>query len=345
MRTILIVNVILLLIIGGYFLFKYRQYQEFQQTPIEIADPTTVTIEKGMSWKGVAKKLFESGLIAEERYFYYLVKEKKWDKLLKAGEYEFQGSLLPEVVARTITEGKVKLYTVTIPEGFNKYDLAALLARLPWVRDGADFLKYCDAPRILRELGIPEATTCEGLLFPSTYKFPRNVGVEEIIAVMDKRMQEVLAKYRDRMKQQGVKPYQVLALASVIEKESGLRDEQPRIAAVFLNRLRKGMKLQSDPTVIYGKLPAFNGNLTRTDLETDHPHNTYTRQGIPPTPIAAPGETAIRSVLEPATTDELFFVATGGGAHHFSVTYEEHSAAVEHYQVKELRTPFVWKKR
>jgi len=105
------------------------------------------------------------------------------------------------------------------------------------------------------------------------------------------------------------------------------------------------MKLQSDPTVIYGKLPAFNGNLTRTDLETDHPHNTYTRQGIPPTPIAAPGETAIRSVLEPATTDELFFVATGGGAHHFSVTYEEHSAAVEHYQVKELRTPFVWKKR
>ncbi|HNT27765.1 MAG TPA: endolytic transglycosylase MltG, partial [bacterium] len=123
------------------------------------------------------------------------------------------------------------------------------------------------------------------------------------------------------------------------------RDEQPRIAAVFLNRLRKGMKLQSDPTVIYGKLPAFNGNLTRTDLETDHPHNTYTRQGIPPTPIAAPGETAIRSVLEPATTDELFFVATGGGAHHFSVTYEEHSAAVEHYQVKELRTPFVWKKR
>lgn len=344
MRMILIVNLVLLILVGGYFFFKYKQYQDFKQTPVEVTEAVTVVIEKGSSWKQVAARLAEAKLITSERYFYYMIKEKELGKKLKTGEFEFQGKLLPEDIAQFIIEGKVKLYTITIPEGFNKYDLAALLARLDWVRDGNEFLKYCDAPRILRELGIPEAVTCEGLLFPSTYKFARNVSVEEIIDIMDKRMQEVLGKYRDRLKKIGFTPMQALTLASVIEKESGVRDEQPHIASVFLNRLKQGMKLQSDPTVIYGLLPDFDGNITRKHLETDHPHSTYTRQGLPATPICFPGENAIRGIVEPTPSDDLFFVATGAGRHHFSKTYAEHNAAVEHYQVKGLRTPFVWKK-
>ena len=345
MRMILIVNLVLLILVGGYFFFKYKQYQDFKQTPVEVQEPVTVVIEKGTSWKQVAARLAEAKLITSERYFYYMIKEKELGKKLQTGEFEFQGKLLPEEIAQSIIDGKVKLYTVTIPEGFNKYDLAALLARLDWVRDGGEFLKYCDAPRILRELGIPEAMSCDGLLFPSTYKLPRNVSVEEIIHVMDKRMQEVLAKYRTEIKKSGFSPMQVITLASVIEKESGVRDEQPHIAAAFLNRLKQGIKLQSDPTVIYGLLPAFDGNITRKHLETDHPHNTYTRQGLPATPICFPGENAIRSVVEPMQSEDIFFVATGEGRHHFSKTYEEHAAAVEHYQVKGQRTPFVWKKK
>jgi len=249
------------------------------------------------------------------------------------------------MAARIIVAGKVKLYSVTIPEGYNKYETAALLAGLDWIKDGADFVKYCDAPRVLRQLGIPEATTCEGLLFPSTYKFPRGVTVEEIITAMDRKMQEVLDRHRDAIRQGGLKPLQALTLASIVEKESGVPEEQPRIAAVYLNRLKGKMKLQADPTVIYGLLPGFNGNLTRADLERDHLYNTYTRPGLPAGPICFPGENAIRSVAAPLATEELFFVATGDGKHYFSKTYEEHSAAVEHYQVKGLRTPFIWKKR
>ena len=345
MHRIVVINAVLLALIAGFFAFKYLQYREFRRTPVEVGAPVTFVVEKGMSWKQVARGLGEKGLVADERFFYYLIKEREWDKKLRTGEFEFQGTLLPEEIARTIVDGRVRLYAVTIPEGFNKYDLAVLLSRLDWVRDGNEFVKYCDAPRILREMGIPEAVTCEGLLFPSTYKFPRGTSVEEIIGVMDRRMQEVFAKYRDRLKKAGLSPMQALTLASVIEKESGVREEQPRIAAVFLNRLKQGMKLQSDPTVIYGKLPAFSGNLTRADLETDHPHNTYTRQGLPATPICFPGENAIRGIVEPTPTDDIFFVATGEGRHYFSKTYAEHSAAVEHYQVKGLRMPFVWKPR
>jgi len=345
MRRIIAVNVILLGVVVGFFVFKYLQYRMFQQTPVTVSQPVVVHVEKGASWRQIAKKLRERGVIADERFFFYLVKEKKWDRKLKTGEYEFTGTLLPEEVARIITEGKVKLYAVTIPEGFNKYEMASLLSRLDWVADGASFVTYCDAPRILRELGIPEARTCEGLLFPSTYYFPRGVMVEDIITVMDRKMQEILARYRDAIKQSGLSSLHLLTLASIVEKESGAPDEQPRIAAVYLNRLKRGMKLQADPTVIYGLLPSFNGNLTRADLERDTPYNTYTREGLPPTPICFPGENAIRSVLEPAETDDLFFVATGEGRHYFSKTYEEHSAAVEHYQVKRLREPFRWGRR
>ncbi len=345
MRKIIVINALLMSIIAVFLVVKYLQYRDFQTTPLSLEQPVTVLIEKGMTWKQVAQELAQKGIVTNARFFYYLVKERGWDKGLKTGEYEFVGDLTPEMVAQIIVSGKVKLYSITIPEGYNKYDMANLLAGIEWVREGADFVTYCDAPRVLRQLGIPEATTCEGLLFPSTYKFPRGVTVEEIITAMDRKMQEVLKRHQEAIRQSGMKPLQVLTLASIVEKESGVTEEQPRIAGVYLNRIKKGMKLQADPTVIYGLLPGFTGNLTRADLERDHPYNTYLRPGLPPGPICFPGENAIRSVVAPATTEEIFFVATGDGTHYFSKTYEEHSAAVEHYQVKGQRTPFVWKKR
>ena len=320
----------------------YSGYQAFKTTKIEVPAGTTVVIEKGNTWNTAAKKLADAKVITDAKQFLWMIKEKDFGKSLKTGEFEFSGKTDPEEAAKKIMSGKVKLYSFTIPEGYNKYDTAEVFKSLNWMNGNDKFLEVCHDKNFLASIGAKNKQSCEGLLFPSTYSFSRG---SDIIAVMKKmagQMKETLKKYENDIEKSGMDVYEMLKLASIVEKETGAKAEQPKIASVFLNRKKIGMKMQTDPSVIYGLLPKFNGNLTKKDLLTDHPWNTYTRYGYPATPLCFPGEGAIKSVLHPDSTNYLYFVATGKGYHYFSKTLKEHNAAVDHYQVKGRRDKFVY---
>ena len=225
----------------------------------------------------------------------------------------------------------MRLYSFTIIEGWNRYDLLNALHASEFI-DAS--MTDEDWPALLDEFGA-EVTNPEGMFLPETYRFPRNTTDREVLAQAYDLMQRVLEEEwlargeATRMQT----PYEALILASIVEKETARSDERQRIAGVFTRRLEKRMRLQTDPTVIYGIGPGFNGNITRKDLTTDTPYNTYTRHGLPPTPIAMPGKAAIHAALHPAAGEELFFVATGlgDGSHKFSTTKDEHDAAVAEY--------------
>jgi UPF0755 protein len=235
------------------------------------------------------------------------------------------------------TSGDVLLYSFTIVEGWNQWELLRALHAHPQI-DAQ--ISEEDWPALLEELGA-ETGHPEGLFLPETYRFPRNTSDRTVLKQAYRLMQTVLSEeWPDRAADAPVaSPYEALVLASIVEKETARADERNRIAGVFARRLEKRMRLQTDPTVIYGIGPGFNGNLTRRDLRTDTPYNTYTRGGLPPTPIAMPGRDAIRAALHPAPGDELYFVATGlgDGSHKFSETKAEHDAAVAEY-LRRLRS-------
>ena len=341
MKKILLVLILMLGFLGFYFFNIYSKYNSFKQNSVELSSKVIFVISKGDNWKKVERKLVEHEMIRNSVYFgqsffYLLVKEMKKGKELKTGEFEFSKSVTPVDIIRIIGKGKTKLYSFTIPEGFNKFEAAAVFKKLEWIKDGDQFLKFCDDARFVGSLGWKNAQSCEGVLFPSTYKFQRGISIKKVMVKMADQMHSVLSKYKSKDR------YRLLKLASVIEKETGVKVEQPQISSVFVNRIRIGMPLQSDPTVIYGLLPDFNGNITRKDLRTDHAHSTYTRRALPVTPIAFPSEGAIKSVLNPAKTKYLYFVATNKGYHYFSKNLKEHNAAVDWYQIKRNRSPFRW---
>ncbi|HRZ80411.1 MAG TPA: endolytic transglycosylase MltG [bacterium] len=342
MKKSLFYIVIIIAVIALSVVFsKYQDYQDFKVEKIELKDEVVVNIEKGSSWKKVASDLKKAGLITDERSFYWMIKEFKWGGSLKTGEFAFSGRVSPIDVANKIMSGKVRLYAFTIPEGYNKFDADTVFRSLDWVTGNDRFLKICDDKKFLASIGAKGKRSCEGLLFPSTYSFPKNTDILTIMEKMSAQMKSVLAKYQKELDDSKMDVYELLKMASVIEKETGVREEQPMIASVFLNRQRIGMKIQSDPTVIYGMLPDnYKGNIRKQDLLNDHPWSTYTRYGLPVTPICFPGEGAIKSVLYPEKTSYLYFVATGKGYHYFSKNLKEHNAAVEHYQVKGLKTEF-----
>lgn len=334
------------LIVIAVALFKgysvYSGYQAFKTTKIEVPAGTTVVIEKGNTWNSAAKKLAEAKVITDAKQFMWMIKENDFGKSLKTGEFEFSGEITPVEAAKKIMSGKVKLYSFTIPEGYNKYDAAAVFKNLDWMNGNDKFLEVCHDKNFLESIGAKGKTSCEGMLFPSTYSFSRGSDIIAVMKKMAAQMKETLKKYENDIEKSGMDVYEMLKLASIVEKETGAKAEQPKIASVFLNRKRIGMKMQTDPSVIYGLLPKFNGNLTKKDLTTDHPWNTYTRYGYPATPLCFPGEGAIKSVLHPDSTNYLYFVATGKGYHYFSKTLKEHNAAVDHYQVKGRRDKFVY---
>jgi len=320
----------------------YSGYQAFKTTGIDIPESTAVIIEKGNSWNTAAKKLADAKVISDAEKFMWLIKEKDFGKSLKTGEFEFSGRMNPEEVAKKIMSGKVKLYSFTVPEGYNKYDTAAVFANLDWMQGNSRFLEVCHDKNFLESIGAKNKKSCEGLLFPSTYSFSRGSDITVVMKKMAGQMKTTLEKYQAEIEKSGMDVYDMLKLASIVEKETGVKAEQPKIASVFLNRKKIGMKMQTDPSVIYGLLPKFNGNITKKDLMTDHPWNTYTRYGFPATPLCFPGDGAIKSVLHPDKTNYLYFVATGKGYHYFSKTLKEHNAAVEHYQVQGRRDKFVY---
>ena len=297
------------------------QMQRFLDTPVAVPEQgVAFEIPAGSSFTSVARRLVELEHIEGDRWFRLYARWSGAAGAIQAGEYLLAPGATPRSILEQFTSGAVRLYSFTIVEGWNHRDMLAALHAHDAV---AVTMTDEDWPGLLAELGA-QALHPEGLFLPETYRFPRATTDRDILRQAYELMQQVLEEeWRARADTTPVKSaYEALILASIVEKETARADERPRIAGVFARRLEKRMRLQTDPTVIYGIGPAFDGNLTRKHLRTDTPYNTYTRHGLPPTPIAMPGRAAIRSALNPAPGNELYFVATGlgDGSHRFSAT-------------------------
>ena len=311
--------------------------ERFMDTPLAVpTDGVALTVAPGMSFSRVTAQLIDLELIDDDRWYRLYARVSGDASDVHAGDYTIDPGATPRSLLDKLTRGSVRLYSFTIIEGWNQYDLLRALHASDWI-DAT--LTDEDWPALLSELGA-DVMHPEGLFLPETYRFPRGTSDREVLAEAYRLLRQVLDEEwpkRDETSPVST-PYEAIVLASIIEKETARADERARISGVFARRLQKRMRLQTDPTVIYGIGPQFNGNLTRADLRRDTPYNTYTRFGLPPTPIAMPGRAAIRAALNPAPGNELFFVATGlgDGSHAFSATKEEHDAAVAEY-LKRLR--------
>ena len=294
-----------------------------------------VVIPDGSTFQQVAMLLEREGVIKSSSFFVYFGKSQSADRKVRAGEYELNPGMTPAEILAILLNGHVVLHPLTIPEGLTVAQIADVAAQDGFV-DRADFLRLAKDRAFIASLGI-KAETLEGYLYPDTYKFPRGVKTREVLATMvDQLRQMVGPDLLARMQEQKMTMHEVLTLASVIEKETGSGSERPEISAVFHNRLKKHIPLQSDPTVIYG-LPAFDGNIHKKDLSSPSPYNTYRVQGLPPGPIANPGIQAIRAALYPSDSHSLYFVSRNDGTHQFSATLIEHNKAVEKYQKQPFR--------
>jgi UPF0755 protein len=305
------------------------------QTPIStLTEPTIFEVPKGASLRTVASSLNDRNLLDQPLIFTAWARITQRDHSLKAGEYQLTPGLTPGGLLELLNSGEVLLHSITFIEGSTFADLRKVLAQSPDVRG-----EYASrSPQdIMRALGQPDVHP-EGQFFPDTYRFPRNTTDIELLGIAFRRMQQELKTvWESRAKDLPLAgPYEALILASIVEKETALDTERPQIAGVFIERLRRGMRLQTDPTVIYGMMTAYDGNIRRADLLRDTPYNTYTRAGLPPTPIALPGLDSIRAAVNPQSSGALFFVATGNGdgSHCFSRTLAEHNAAVKRYLQK-----------
>lgn len=293
--------------------------------------PVLIEFEQGAGFRQIANSLNEKGLIKDKTAFLLLATLRGSTKSAQAGEYEFSASMSPATILQKLERGLVMRHPVTIPEGYNIMDIADLLERKGLCKKER-FLAKASDKAFLVSSGI-DALTAEGFLFPDTYYIYKGEPEGAIIVNMVSRFREVFTDdLKKRAMAVGLSINNLLTLASVVEKETGQASERPRIARVFLNRLKKGMMLQSDPTVIYG-IKDFNGNLTKKDLLTETPYNTYRRRGLPAGPIANPGLHSIKAVLYPEDGHYLYFVSKNGGTHYFSKTLSEHNRAVYQYQI------------
>ena len=293
-----------------------------------------VIIREGLSLKEVAGELDRKKIIKNKALFELWAELLGYSRKIKAGEYELGSHMPPKRILEKLIRGEVITYPVTVPEGFTAAQISQLLHEGGLI-DKKTFLSLINDPALLKHYGI-SAPSLEGYLYPETYHFARGISARSTVDAMVGRFWQVVSPLKERMDEAGMNLPEVITLASIVEKETGLAEERPTIASVFLNRLKRGMRLESDPTVIYG-IKGFDGNLTRKDLNRATPYNTYIIRGLPPGPIANPGLEAIRAVLYPAKTDYLYFVSKNDGSHHFSKTLSEHNKAVRIYQKRGRR--------
>lgn len=292
--------------------------------------PAKALIPRGSSSSEVARLLAAKKILSHPSVFRLLVAVSRTGKRMRYGEYSFQDPPSAVEVWWKLYRGEVNRYQVTIPEGSNLYEIAELLAAQELVDPGT-FLETAASPSLLRRLGIPGATA-EGFLFPETYQFDKSMSAEDIIEAMVRQFRRrFLPEWETRARQAGFSLLEVVTIASIIEKETGVKEEEPLVSAVIRNRLRLGMPLQMDPTVIYG-LKRFGDELTKKDLQTPSPYNSYLNRGLPPGPIANPGSQAIRAALFPADAEYLYFVSRNDGSHRFSKTLQEHNRGVASYR-------------
>lgn len=326
LAVLAIVLLLALLVVGGAFL------KRFVLEPREAVNPRVgiFDTELSSSFRDIANRLESEGYVRSGEAFRLLARYRGKDKAIKAGEYELSSAMTPQEILDKMARGEMLLRRVTIKEGATIVDIAKALEQAGIV-DAGSFRDAAYDREILNELKI-SADSLEGYLFPETYQFRRKTSAKQVVRAMH---DQLIKRWPDDWTQRAsllqLTQHQILTLASIIEKESGNFDEQPVISSVFHNRMRLKMRFQSDPTVIYG-IKDFNGNITRRDLQTLTPYNTYMIDGFPPGPIANPGINAIRSALYPTDTKFLYFVGNGEGRHIFSEDLAQHNNAVNRYQ-------------
>lgn len=317
----LLLLVMVLCGLGGYYAF----------TPLSLAQtPVNFTLKSGSGLRSAAHQLGEAGVLKLEFPFILLTRALGKAGQLKAGSYELTEPVTPLRLLEMLVNGEVSMAQLSVIEGWSFRQLRAALNASPDVAHDSAGLTEAE---ILRRIGA-EGTQAEGLFFPDTYLFSRGESDLAVMKQAYQAMQRVMAEQWEA-REPGLpfeSPYQALTLASIVEKETGAPSDRAMIASVFENRLRIGMMLQTDPTVIYGLGERFDGNLRRADLLADTPYNTYTRGGLTPTPISLPGRAALQAVLHPARSGALYFVARGDGTSEFSDTLEQHNSAVARYQ-------------
>lgn len=304
-----------------WFLGPYRGFQT----------QAFVDIDRGVSSRQIADELAQKGVIRAP-WVFLLVRGFHPTARLQAGEYRFAAAETPWEVFSKIRRGEIFFEEITVPEGSNIFDIAAILDQLDMVR-GADFLKAAASPNLIHDLD-PSAPDLEGYLFPSTYRMTRRTTALGLCRTMTTEFRKQWSVLGAPVN--GPEVHRMVTVASLVEKESAVPTERPVVASVFFNRLRLGMELQCDPTTVYAALldNRYQGVIHKSDLASANPYNTYTHPGLPPGPIANPGLKSLNAALHPANTDFLYFVAKpdASGSHHFSATLAEHQTAVEAYR-------------
>ncbi len=309
---------------GGWALWWVYQ-------PLRLPAPTVdLSIEPGTLPRGVAQAVHDAGVDVDPDLLYWWFRFSGQARQIKAGSYELEGGITPHRLLAKLARGEESLRAVTLVEGWNFRQVRAALANEDVLKPDTRGLTDEALMNLLGRPGVHP----EGRFFPDTYTYAKGSSdvavLKRAMRAMDKRLAQAWAL---RSPQAAVNtPEEALVLASIVEKETGKAADRPLVAAVFNNRLRAGMPLQTDPTVIYGLGPAFTGNLKKKDLQADTPWNTYTRAGLPPTPIAMPGKASLLAAVQPAQTDVLYFVSRGDGSSHFSASLDEHNRAVNKYQ-------------
>ncbi len=323
----------LLFLSSIFLLFVVVTALVFLTSPSHNSGPKTIYFKKGTSsWK-VLEQLETEGVIRNKYLFFGTVVVLGKKGRIKAGEYEFRSRIRPLQVLEALVKGDVKRHLITIAEGLTVAQIARVIQDC-CVSGSKGFMEKATSREFISSLGLPDPgeSTLEGYLFPETYTLVRDMDPEEIIRTMVHQFKKVFGpEMKERIQEMGLTARQAVILASIIEKETSLSSEKPLVSAVLYNRLKKKMLLQSDPTVIYG-IPNFNGDLTKQDLQTPTPYNTYVTHGLPPTPICNPGKESFIAAVHPASVPYLYFVSKNDGSHFFSSSLDEHEKAVWIYQ-------------
>lgn len=319
----------------------YRQLATFRETPFGTDDEKVIEIPSGASPHQVVRLLARGGALADERLAWrYLRWWKRDPRALRAGEYAFAGALRPDEVLEKVYRSEVKTHQFTVPEGLRMEEIAAIIEQAGLGR-ASELVPLMHDPAFARELRVP-FPNLEGYLFPDTYTFTKGPRARAVLAAMVARFKDEWKKAdADRLPGVTLDEKQAVTLASIVEKETGRPEERPRIACVFHNRLRRGMRLQTDPTVMYATMLRRGGqwsqNISKADLLAPHPYNTYAVAGLPPGPIANPGAAALHAALHPSPCSDIFFVSRNDGTHVFCPDLRCHEAAVRKWQVEFFR--------
>lgn len=335
MKTVFRFFLILLLTLMAAAFVVWRDAESLLGQPLPIAQKRSLEIESGQNLSSSLNQLTAQNLIAPERLKIYLklyARSTGKANLIKAGEYELMPGMSALDLLNLLVSGKTTLHELCLVEGWSFQQVMAAVNANPYL---LHTLKDADAATVMKAIG-KEAIHPEGRFFPDTYQFPKNTSDEAFLRRAFAAMENTLKQEWDQ-RAEGLpyaSPMDALIMASIVEKETGLTTERSQVAGVFVRRLLLDMKLQTDPTVIYGMGADFDGNLTRENLTADTPYNSYTRKGLPPTPICMPGRAAIHAALHPAEGKALFFVARKDGTHQFSDTLEQHNHAVREFQLK-----------